>query len=280
MEHKLEKHPSILHADSISLLCQPLKKLNINYFSHVHVDKAGQFSGMASSAAFSEHYMKNKYYNADIHMAGIELGEYLMSDAVERCGESARLGQMAAEFGVKHCFTIIDKSADGHHFYHFATDLVDETINQVYLSNLDLLKLFIMYFNDKASQSKELSKAFEMKYSIAEDAAGFTVKDNKAIQASDRELFLQHMKIDRHISSNILKSLSFREIEILAWMHHGKTAGDIAKILKVADVTVNKHIANIKAKTHCYTPFQLGEFFAKLFHHSKDIVDHILNTKR
>jgi len=65
------------------------------------------------------------------------------------------------------------------------------------------------------------------------------------------------------ISSNC--TLSPRQMEILRWLSQGKTATEIASILGVADVTVRKHIINIKNKSGCHTMFQLGEYYSKLF---------------
>lgn len=58
--------------------------------------------------------------------------------------------------------------------------------------------------------------------------------------------------------------LSSRQMEIMWWLHQGKTATEIAGILGVADVTIRKHIINIKMKTQCNTMFQLGEYYSKI----------------
>ncbi len=43
-------------------------------------------------------------------------------------------------------------------------------------------------------------------------------------------------------------SLSDREIEILSWLSHGKSTEDIAEIMRIAERTVNYHVANLKTK--------------------------------
>ena len=43
-------------------------------------------------------------------------------------------------------------------------------------------------------------------------------------------------------------SLSYREIEILSWLSHGKSTEDIAEIMRIAERTVNYHVANLKTK--------------------------------
>ncbi len=63
--------------------------------------------------------------------------------------------------------------------------------------------------------------------------------------------------------------LSSRQMEVMWWLHQGKTASEIAEILGVADVTIRKHIINIKEKTNCHTMFQLGGYYAKLQYFSE-----------
>lgn len=47
--------------------------------------------------------------------------------------------------------------------------------------------------------------------------------------------------------------LTRREGEILSWVAHGKTNGEIAAILWVAPSTVRKHLENIYAKLDVHT---------------------------
>jgi DNA-binding CsgD family transcriptional regulator len=43
-------------------------------------------------------------------------------------------------------------------------------------------------------------------------------------------------------------ALSDREVEILSWLSHGKSTEDIAEIMRIAERTVNYHVANLKTK--------------------------------
>lgn len=196
---------------------------------------------------------------------------------VERRGQSAQLHQEAGGFGVQHTFTIRENGLDGDNYYHFATHLPDQSINQVYISNIDLLKLFIMNFKEKINQSKQLKSAYDVRYSLDENAHGYLIspKGINMNQSVLRQSFMQEIELNQKIKISNGKSLSLREIEILTWLHDGKTVHDIAKIIGVAEITVSKHIAKIKEKVQCYTQFQLGEFFARLFEQPKEIIDQI-----
>lgn len=267
MSKKIEKHPSVIYANEFAYICRPLKKLNITYFSHVFIDNSGHFSGVNNHPDFSEHYLKNNYFNADIHLAKIDtIKNYFVWDSIDCVGESKKLYQDSCDHGVKHTFTIAEKTNHGKNYYHFATNQSDKTINQIYLSNIDLLNLFILHFKDKMKQSKQLSSAYDIKFSI-DQHANYSVQSEVIGFSQDgiRQSFLEEIKFNQIIETSIGKPLSVREVEVLTWLHYGKTVSDIALILGITEVTVNKHIANIKKKTHCYTQFQLGELFSKLF---------------
>lgn len=58
-------------------------------------------------------------------------------------------------------------------------------------------------------------------------------------------------------------NLTQREIECVNWMIKGKSAAEIATLLKLSRRTIESHINNIKYKTHCYKQFQLGYLLGK-----------------
>jgi DNA-binding CsgD family transcriptional regulator len=261
----IAKHPSLIYAENVRTICQPLKKLNINYFSHVQIDKSNQFSAIANNPDYGEHYLRNKCYNIDIHTADRNLlGKHVIWDAFELSGKAADENQIAIQCGVDHIFTIIDQDQNGTHYYHFGSNILGKAINQIYLSNIDLLKLFICHFKEKVMSDKLLRQAYDLKFIIGEDAENYsaTTHLHQLDSQKIRTAFLKDLRLI-HLHQEQHKALSHREIEILMWLHHGKTANEIAQILNIAEITVNKHIANIKEKAKCYTQFQLGEFFSK-----------------
>jgi DNA-binding CsgD family transcriptional regulator len=259
--NKAIKHPVLNVAKSVAEICHPLKILDIGYFSHVRIDKKGHFSALSSSVGFAEHYLVNKYYNADIHMAkNNNHGQYVIWDAIERYGLSEKMFQEAMAFGIDHTFTIIERDTTGDNFYHFASDMRGTSINQVYLSNIELLKLF----NEKVHASKELANVYQHTFTLDQNAAGFTAKNVLPNEQESRLAFQQAIKLNKKLHGRSIKPLSYREVEILDWLHHGKTTEQIAQILTVSNVTINKHVANIKEKTGCYTQFQLGELYSSM----------------
>ena len=257
------QHPVLTNSQDIKDICQPLETLNITYFAHIQVDHQGLFSAISNNPAFHNHYINNEYYNADIHLASeADLGKYIVWDAIDCHGQSEKMNKEAEAFGIQHTFTIVEKNNKGKHYYHFSTNVTNKSINQSYIRNLELLKLFILHFNDKINPSKILSNAHDIKFSIAENAPGFLLKNgNMTEDKTSRALFLKKLQL---ASSTSTPDLSLREIEILSWLHRGKSLNQISEILQLAEITIKKHIAIIKDKTGCYTQFQLGEYFSSL----------------
>lgn len=277
MNKYIENHPTIICQNDIAEICRPLKKLNITYFCHVNIND-NRFSALANNPGFHRHYLENEYYNADIHMADSQLiKDHFIWDSIERRGKSLHMHQEAGELGVKHTFTILEKNHLGLNYYHFATNQHDRSINQVYLANLDILKLFTMHFIHQVHQSRQLSRAYDIKFGMDPDADGYTIvsrldHENNFIL---RREFLSELKLGNHFQLPNGKSLTERQLKILYWLHNGKTISDISSIMHLAEITVHKHVADIKSKTGCYTQFQMGEYFSKLFSFSPDLIDRL-----
>lgn len=252
----LKQHPTFHFTQDISDICLPLQLLNIHYFSHVNINAKKQFSAISSNPEFSGHYLNNHYYNADIHMADNNtFGNYVVWDSIEKYGESARMEQEAMQFGIKHTFTIIQKNSEqGTDFYHFATNNNSCSINQTYLINLDLLKIFIVHFREKVLHSKKLSSAYSLKFGCDKNAAGYTTNFSN-IPSQDRSDFINQISWHKTQSTHpflfemqFFQNLSPREKECLYFYVHGKTAKEIGEILFLSRRTIEQFLMTIKIK--------------------------------
>ena len=56
----INTHPNFHFSDDINRICEPLKLLNIDYFSHVIVDKKNQFSALGMEPEFAKLYLIQK----------------------------------------------------------------------------------------------------------------------------------------------------------------------------------------------------------------------------
>ena len=202
-------------------------------------------------------------------MAGAnKFGNYVLWDAIERSGQSEKMHIEAAEFGVQHTFTIIEKNNEMTNFYHFANDSSDTKINQVYIANLDLLRVFIQHFNENVAKSSLLSSAYDLKFNIDPLAEGFTTKSDDIIFDKARAEFLTYMNkpddkpklLTPKFAHNDIY-LSKRESECLYLYARGKIARDIAIMLGLSRRTVEHYLDKVKTKMGVASKNELIEKF-------------------
>ena len=251
---KINYHPTLEQAPDIKALCQPLLKFDINYFTHVNIDEHNKFAAISNHPEFHKLYLKKAYYHADIHLADVvEKSKYVIWDTMEYQGESLQMHEDAEAFGIRHTFTIIDKSANDHNYYHFSTSNKDFSFNQVYLNNLDLLELFIEHFKEAVGQSKTLSKAYQIKFSINENLANYSLMNDHLSQQAARTQFLQAISHSRsnqndffviHKDSRLAVSLSKQQAHCLMLLVQGMNAAEIAEKLQLSPRTVYHYLDN------------------------------------
>lgn len=262
MKNKIHTHPSLCFAQDITDICRPITQLDISYFAHVHIDSNAQFSAITNNPGFTEHYLKNRYYNADIHMAEkTQPFNYVIWDALELSGASKKINQEAAEFGIKHVFTIMRQGIKGHDYFHFATHHSSPFINQVYISQLDLLNLFISHFINNIHCSKALSSAYDLKFSLdTNNAAGFTTRQHNPAHEIEkmRANFILGLNGNKGIDDENQKKLIVNRLtsesvslppqlyKCLGLLLEGLTAKNIAIRLNLSQRTVENYIFKIR----------------------------------
>ena len=258
-----KKHPTFTATEDINILCEPLKKFNITYFGHANIDKNGCISGLANQPNFFDHYLKNEYYNADIHMVKEKLlGPYVLWDALELDGETNKLDQDSSEFGVRHTFSIVQESAGNKDFYHFSTHIKDKSINQVYLSNYDLLNKFIEYFKNQTLKSKEILKAYDMKFPINTQNSGFNIinTDNIADMNKKRLEIMQYFKRTeedhhkfsiQHRKSKKIIDLAPQQFRCLDLLLKGHSLKEIGRTMNLSPRTIEYYLKILRKHLGC-----------------------------
>lgn len=262
--HKLyREHPSFCHEESFTLLCAPLKALNITHFSHVRVTEKGKFSFLSQNPVFLRHYLESGYYNFDAHRIIPETKEqYMLRDLQKLSGMTKQMHADFNAYGYGHTFTLIRRGISFIDVYNFATTLGNQNINEEYLQNIDQLKQFILYFHDQISVHASLAKAYEFNLSLKQNNAGFQLENPKLVPTTSQTMSLKSLnKI--HLPGT-QTYLTRREYECLSWLARGKTQEQIADILEITLRTVKAHIINVREKLQCANQFQLGMLFNQL----------------
>lgn len=263
LQTKVYKHPMFSAAEDIKEICKPLHALNITYFSHVNIDNQKKFSAIANNPSFAEHYLKNKYYNADIHLSNEkEFGKIILWDSLEKTGETEKMDLESQEFGIRHTFTLVEKNKTGSNYYHFSTHINNSAINQVYLNNLELLDLFISQFKGQVNSSKKLLSAYDFKFKLDDNSEGFSYNDK--ILLHDLNLKSATLKNQLILTPNDSECLALfnketkerlllapQQSKCLKLLLKGYSNKEIGKQLNLSYRTVEHYFARIRQMLGC-----------------------------
>ena len=256
MHNKLKHHPSFSNTQDIVALCSPLHVLGITAFSYLRINNEGTFSVLANNPEFMKNYLTKGYYNADVH---IQKNDYksdtcLMWDAIECDGTTQSMLQDANNFCFKHIFTLIESKDGQYDYYHFGTDQSNPSINQTYINNIDLLKKFILYFNETMTQSPALMHAYQIKFAIGSNPSGVQLKDPALLNRTtiQRDCFLKAIGFDKN---ELL--LTKRQQECANLIVLGHTALEISLLLGLSKRTVEDYTQSIKNKLNARNKAEL-----------------------
>lgn len=266
--NKILQHPTVVHQDSLLEICKPLNKLNIIYFSHVHIDKDNNMSTIGLSPKFFQEYFKHEFQQYDLHQAPLTLNNhdsYIIWDTIKVVPSShtKKMQEIFNQFNHAHTFSIIRTFLGAKDYYHFSAKISDDFMNNHYLQILQELYLFINYFSEKVQQHKELKVAYQIKFPIKSTSGGFsweTGLEENILQDFHNEIFTERFYFD------YIRYLTKKEKECIYWISQGKIEEEIGIILQITKRTVKEHIKNIKLKLNCKTLFQLGMMYNKLIH--------------
>ena len=130
----------------------------------------------------------------------------------------------------------------------------------MYLSHLDLLDLFITHFNESVSQSKLLSKAYQIKFSMSDNLANYSLNHQNGPQQSIRTEFMRAISNTRHSctdffvvhkDTHLAVPISKQQAQCLMLLMQGLNAGEIAARLVLSARTVYHYLDTVKLKLGC-----------------------------
>jgi DNA-binding CsgD family transcriptional regulator len=274
--NKINRHPVLLHASDIRDICEPLRNLNISYFAHVNIDRDGQFSAISNNPGFHKHYLEKEYYHADIHLSSLSApSRFVLWSGLECGGSSAQMQRDANEFNLYHTFTIINQDVTGKNFYHFSTHIKDLSFNQTYLSNLDLLQMFIQHFCNNIRESQHLSASYKIKFMIVDNQAEYTVNSSGSLY-EQRLAFLNEMSEKELITGTTINCrpkksriilihneskrpvpIPKQQMKCLDLLMEGYTGKEVARKLGLSLRTVNHYLEALRDKLGCKTSKEL-----------------------
>ncbi len=251
----LAKHPSVIHADAIQDMIKPLKNIGISYFSHARIYSDGSLVTNASSPEFFSFYHQQEFYNFDIHLSSLDCNKsYVLWDLVPHYGKTEELYRLGAQFGVFHTFTIMQPSFTTNNFYHFAVKQGNDHMNQVYLSNIDLLEKFIQHYSVCLANDSELQQAIDLAFKPDCNSGGYF--SHSTADDIDRQEFLKCIQQTKQTFH-----LSRREQQCLQLLAKGYTAKSIGRELQLSPKTIYFYLDNLKKKAGLRTKSELVKYY-------------------
>lgn len=256
---ELKDHFSLTTSQDVNQICyDPLTSIGINYFNYIKIYNDGSRELLTNNAPWIDHFYKNSLYKT----AGIVDIEYLLPKGYflwsELNSNDPAYSQGRESFNIDNGISFVIKNKKSTTLYIFASTRDNERINNFYVRNIDLLKRFILYFNDKGSAL--LKQASENKIYLPEKQSINNKKLNRInISEKKRREFFEKTNIERFFILNQDKTLYLtkREADCIAYMLDGATAKQTAKALGISYRTVESHFYQVKEKLFCSTKEEL-----------------------
>ena len=259
-----DNHFALTASDAIEQICTPLKLLGITYFHYVKLYPNGSTVQLINRALhLRDFYAKGLYlcgrfeYPNQHHVPG-----YVLSSTLDSAAQ--QIFSYAREYhDIDHVLTISKKNQENWGFYHFGGPKNFFSLPSFYLSNLDLLERFILYFHEKAEkiiiQASKQRIYHPTNASTKNSLTTLPPLDPLEKQNTIRQQFLEQLAMEKFslIDYGQKIVLTKRETDCLREWFKGYPAREIAQKLAVSPRTVETHIMHVKDKLQCNTKTQL-----------------------
>lgn len=255
------KHPTFSKATTLAQICEPLRTLNISYFCKVKIQADNQFVALTNHPDFAEHYVKNQYYNVDIHVAKLKTTpSFILWDFIEVQGNAAKMGEAALAFDIDHTLTIFRHLPNGDEYYHFAAHPDQHEMNHMYFIKYDLLLRFIHYFNAAIAADTALSRAYDLSFELTAELSDEFILSSTELNQREKFLsmlgsspFSSQSTIISHKDTQIPVKLGLQQAKCFELLLQGYSIKQIANQLNLSPKTIEYYLAIIRKRLGCTT---------------------------
>lgn len=262
--HIPDNHIFLTSAAEVNEICKPLFDFyNITHFGYIRVYKDGSQACLNTHPTLLKHVLDADFadstnYNPELTQPASSV--ILWKDGGTFLPKKSRLLIEKKIFDSKEYFNVNDGIAivEGHKDYYdafnFATNKENSSIVDFYFNNFDILKLFILYFKDKAQ--KLMNKAHANKI-VLPWLHNNDVKKNfhqdEIKKRNQKEEFLKRITPKRFFLGGRYSHifLTLKQLQCLILLATNHTAKQAAKRLNVSPRTIEYHINIMKAKLEC-----------------------------
>ncbi|MBS0357731.1 MAG: helix-turn-helix transcriptional regulator [Proteobacteria bacterium] len=252
-----KNHISITAAQHMLELSKELfQRYGITGFVHARLYNDSSRFTLTTCPEWYSHFIEQGYFNysrLDRHASCYESGYFLWDAWDKNCpGYQIVVKDAEENFDGGRGISVIKKSDEWVDKYEFSSGKFNYSINQFFLSNINLLEDFIDFYKEKAA--KLIEEAHKNRNYLP-------YKIDVYSEYSDTLLPVNIIGAAAGVDTAIDKQnpiFTKRELECIHWLSKGKTIPELAAILGRSSRTCEKFILNIKEKLNCCTFFQLG----------------------
>lgn len=235
-DFKFEDHVFFNCSSEINTLIQPLVKyFGLDSFVYQKNLDDGSEVRLSNQPKWMEFFYINELYKSSIFepLSGEFKRQFFLWSNLKH---HKVVLDHAAQHGIKHGITMIDRVDDGYEFFFFGSTACDVAVVNKYIPHLDMLEKFTVYFKEKASDL--ISRAYK-------DRIVITDKDN----ISSKILLPQTVDRDAFLRDIMPLKLTDRELECAKLLFRGYTAKMIAEELGISFRTIESYIDKLKIKS-------------------------------
>lgn len=251
-----QKHISLSSCQDIKKICEQFfseQKINISHLNYIRKYDDNTVLYLCSNAHWLSHYYKSAYPTIGAFEQDNALSQqkYVLWSGLNANDKILQDSKNIIQ--VEHGITLIKKFNHGCEYFNLGNTDANPAVMNEYINNLEVLNKFVFYFHEKASS---LIHATEQKrFLLPSEHCREKIEVPHRSQQLSKKIGAEK-KNTQNKSKNIF--LTARELHCVDWYLQGKTASEIAEILKISKRTVETHIENIKEKFQCRNLMQLG----------------------
>ncbi len=245
-------------------ICKPLfDSFGVNFFAQTRIFHDGHFASLMTLPELTEYYLEKKYPFQFTKGKGViwQSGIYF-ADHLENQVSRPFRKELRERFNTDHFVFVVEKNHNYDDMYSIATNPSNFQIVNTVLNKMDLIKHFILYYQDKTRSI--LKKSNFVKYS-PEYFANNNLKGSQAMPLDSKlhqKEYLEKLVLDKVIVSSNSGDIkiSKREIQCLRYIAMNYTFKEIGKMLHLSPRTIETYVNNLKIKLGCEKRSELITF--------------------
>lgn len=250
--------------EQITIICEPLfKNSPITTCHYSRLFPEGRYLGLNTNSAWGEHIIKYGYqwrtsfFQPELKNLSTSKFRRLLwpsstQDALIQDAAFLRIGSGITFARVKDNYI---------ESYNFAAEGNNSLVQLFYINNLSILEDFIVYFQSRISYI--LSNAHSYPFAISPTKINF--KDYADYSLQENLTNFQH-QMQPYLGSCLHPLLFFsaQELRCVFYLSQGKTAKEVARLMKLSPRTIEHYIDNIRRKTGYRRKVEIIKFFESL----------------